>query len=118
MPTYSYVCEDHKCRESYEEVLPISEYQKQTKCPKCGHKGKKIIELAQKEPTFSDKIFPYYDRALNKVFESKSQRSSYLKMKKLSDNAGGTMTRKQERQLYDWRLGRFDRRIARHALRD
>ena len=43
-PTYNYVCEGAKCQEAYEEILPVSEYQKQTKCPKCGSKGKKVIE--------------------------------------------------------------------------
>lgn len=116
MPLYSYECpEDHE----YEVPLKLEDYQKKTKCPKCGKVGKKTIGLSQKEPTFSDKIFPYYDRALNKIFHNKSERSSYLKKHNLSDGAGGTMTRRQELELYSrWRLGGFDARIARNALRD
>jgi putative FmdB family regulatory protein len=115
MPQYDYECpKGHE----YTEVLSVDDYQKSTKCPKCKKVGKKVIKLSQIEPTFSDKMFPYYDRSLNKVFENKADRSSYLKSKGLGDGNNGSMTRKQERQLYDWRMGRFDPRIARHALRD
>lgn len=118
MPLYSYLCNNKKCGKEYDEALRVEDYQKPTNCPRCGKLGKKIIKASQKEPTFSDKIFPYYDRALNKVFQNRTERSSYLKRKGLSGDAGGTMTAKQERQLMGWRLGRFDSRIARNALRD
>lgn len=115
MPTYNYQCgSGHE----YEKVLPLSEYEKKTKCPKCKKVGKRFISISQREPTFSDKIFPYYDRSLNKVFQNKSDRSGYLKRKGLSETGNGSMNWSQERKLYDWRLGKFDPRIARNALRD
>lgn len=118
-PTYTYECQLATCGEEYEEVLKIADYKKRTFCPKCGNQGKKTIKLRSSEPTFSDKIYPYYDRALNKVFHSKGDRSSYMKRKGIQESGEGSSTWKQERKLYrEWRLGGFDPKIARHALRD
>ncbi len=116
MPVYCYECPSGH---EYETVLSVKDYEKKTKCPDCKKVGKKIISTAQREPTFSDKMFPYYDRALNKVFETKSDRSSYLKRNQLSESGNGSMTSRQERDLLTkWRVGGFDPRIARNALRD
>lgn len=115
MPNYSYECPNGH---EYENVLPVSEYKKKTKCHKCKKFGKKTITLRQSEPTFTDKIFPYYDRSLNKIFQTKSDRFDYLKKKGLEESGKGSTRWSEERKLYDWRLGKFDPRIARHALMD
>lgn len=116
MPLYSYECSKGH---SYDAALKVEDYQKKTKCPTCKRVGKKVISIAQKEPTFSDKIFPYYDKSLNKIFNNRSERSSYLQRKGLVESGNGTMTAKQERDLYTkWRIGGFDPKDARNVLRD
>lgn len=41
MPTYEYKCE--RCQKNFEIVKPMSEYDKQEKCPVCYCDGKRII---------------------------------------------------------------------------
>lgn len=46
MPLYEYSCENKKCkRKTYEESLPLKDYNKPTKCPDCGEIGKKLPGL-------------------------------------------------------------------------
>ena len=97
MPLYDFKCgQGHE----YEEVLSLADYQNETKCPKCGESGVKIIKTGSRGPTFSDKIFPYYDRSLNKVFNNKIEKDSYLKSKNLML---GDVSKQAEKRMYSWR---------------
>jgi putative FmdB family regulatory protein len=41
MPTYEFVCE--KCNKTFTSAMTVAEYEKKTKCPKCG--GKKVKQI-------------------------------------------------------------------------
>ena len=41
MPLYSYYCLD--CEKTYEAIVPLKEYDKKIKCPKCKKKLNKYI---------------------------------------------------------------------------
>lgn len=113
MPTYEFNC---KCGEVFDEVYTIAERNTPTKCPKCKKLAKRVISMRQKEPGFTDKLYPYWDRGLNKVFNSPTERKSYLKSQGLEQRESkGTMTAKQERMMYEMRIGNHDPRDRRHA---
>ena len=105
MPLYAYSCT--KCENEYEEALPLSQYDDVTHCPKCNAKGEKIIRLGTTRPTFSEKMFPYYDQALMQRFESPQDRKNYLKQNNLEERSTGHMTKRQEEYLMKFR-GRKD----------
>lgn len=112
MPVYQYECpQGHE----YEEFLLLKDYQKKTKCPECNKAGKKCFVMRQSAPTFTDKIFPYHDKALNRIFEYKQQRDAYLKRKGLVESGSGSMTKQQERTLMSWKKWGKE---ARYANRD
>lgn len=112
-PLYSYVC---KLGHDYEKFLPLSEFAKKTKCPTCKKVGNKIFATAQKEPTFTDKLYPYWDRGLNKVFHTPKERKNFLNSQGLEEKPSkGVMDRKQERFMYESRLGNHDPRLRRYA---
>lgn len=113
MPTYCYAC---KAGHEYEQILPMAECNAKTKCPKCGKVGKKIFKMTQAEPSFSDKLFPYWDKSLNKVFNNPAERKSYLKEQGLEQRESkGSMNLKQERMMYEMRIGNHDPRDRRYA---
>lgn len=113
MPTYEFLCpKSHR----FEEVYSVAERDKPTKCPKCKKRANRVIAMRQKEPTFTDKLYPYWDRGLNKVFNSPSERSGYLKANNIEQKeTKGTMSAKQERMMYEMRIGNHDPRDRRHA---
>jgi putative FmdB family regulatory protein len=42
MPNYEYKCENEKCtQDTYTELLPMKDYKKETRCPKCKKVGVK-----------------------------------------------------------------------------
>lgn len=113
MPVYDFECpKGHE----YEEALSIKDYDKPTKCPHCKAKGNKVIKARQSSPTFSDRLFPYYDKALNRVFQDKSQRAAFLKKKGYCEDGGKNMTAKQERMVLSMR--NFDSHMIRNANTD
>ena len=116
MPLYDFECK--KCKNIFESFLKLENYKDKVPCPKCKGNTEKVITVRQKEPTFTDKLYPYFDKALNKVFHSPSERKSYLKEKDLVEvPSKDGMTRQQEREMYSWRLGKFDPRQMRHEGR-
>ena len=98
MPVYDYECK--KCKKNYEHFLTVENYLKKTKCPDCKSVGKKIVLFKKNEPSFSDKVFPYYDESAGQRFENNSERKKYLSDNGLVENGKGSMTKKQEERLY------------------
>jgi len=43
MPIYTYECK--KCLAKFEEIVPISDYEKQQKCPQCGEMSSQIFPV-------------------------------------------------------------------------
>ena len=114
-PTYCYECPNGH---DYEEVLPVKDYRKQTSCPKCSGNGEKVIKFRQTETTFTEKLFPFYDKSVNRVFHSSTERKEWLDRKGYVHNGKDSMNRKQERTIYGWRLGSFDPKQMRHSRKD
>lgn len=112
MPVYDFEC---KCGHEYEVYLSLSNYKKKTHCPKCQKVGKKVLKHRKSEPGFSDKVFPYYDKALNKIFQNKQEKSAFLKKHGYHETGSGSMKPSQERLVYSWRQWG---REARNARRD
>lgn len=102
MPVYSYECpKGHE----YEEALKVADYQKPTKCPECGEVGKKLIVTKQSEPTFSDRLYPYYDPNLGRVCHTPKHRQQIMKEMGVHSKEGWrSTTKKQERYLMQQRL--------------
>ena len=105
MPLYTYECPE--CTKEYDFALPMANSDDATFCPKCKCEGKKIIALRSAQPSFSDKMFPYYDQALMQRFESSTQRKDYLKKNGLEERGNGSMSKRQEQELMKYR-GRKD----------
>jgi hypothetical protein len=113
MPLYSYICKNNH---EYEEALSLDEYDKKTRCPKCKCVGEKSFKTRQTEPSFTDKLYPYWDKALNKVFNNPTERKTYLKSQGLEEKpTKNKMTPAQEREMYACRIGYHDPRDRRHA---
>jgi putative FmdB family regulatory protein len=115
MPTYSFECLE--CEKEFEEVRHLSEYEKPATC-ECGGKAKRIIAIAQRAPTFTDKMFSaggYYDTSLNKVFTSASHKKAWMKKHGFRHTGGDHMTRSQERRVLGMRQWGHN---ARNARRD
>jgi DNA-directed RNA polymerase subunit RPC12/RpoP len=86
------------------------------RCRHCGGRAfLKGFKGGNTEPTFSDKIFPYYDRSLNKIFHDKSEKQVFMKKHGYVNTGGDHMTRKQEREVYAMRHWGAN---ARNARRD
>jgi len=113
MPVYNYVCD--KCNKEYDEFLKMADCKQETKCPDCGEVGRRDYSMRQSEPTFTDKLYPYWDRALNKVFHNKNERSAHLEKVGLRENGGETMNRKQEQMMYKMRLGNHDPSLRKYT---
>lgn len=114
MPVYAYHCD--KCDNPYEQFLPMAECKKKTRCPTCKKFGKRDYSIGTKGPTFTDKLYPYWDKALNKVFNSPQERKGWLKANGYEEKPRHDhMNRKQERMMYDMRLGAHDPRLRRYA---
>lgn len=108
MPIYPYQCKS--CSHNFDEYFSIKDYREIIKCEKCSKKAKRTWELNKKEPGFQDKLFPYHDFALNKTFETPSDRKNYLKKKGMVQaESKDFMSRKQERLMYSWRLGHHEK---------
>jgi len=102
MPVYSYECPSGH---EYDQVLPVKDYQKKTKCPDCKKVGKKLIVSRQTEPSFSDKLYPYLDPNLGRVCESPKHREQIMNEMGLHSKEGGrSTTLKQERYLMQHRV--------------
>lgn len=102
MPTYSYQCPNNH---EYDKVLKMADYQKPTKCPTCNKRGKKTLAVSQSEPTFTQKLYPYYDPALGRVCNSPTERKQIMVELGVQPKEGWRRTTaKQERYLMSQRL--------------
>jgi putative FmdB family regulatory protein len=114
MPLYDVSCE--KCSHEFEYFSSLKDFSKKIKCEKCGEKCQRIISPRQKSPTFTEKLYPYFDRALHKRFDSPSERKSYLKANDLHEVPSKSCDiLKMERMMYDSRIGSLGRKYMRHA---
>ncbi len=112
MPVYVFGCpQEHE----YEKFLHLADYNKTTKCPQCGKKGKRLIKPRASEPSFSDKVFPYYDTSLNKIFQDKGHKDKWMNKHGYIHTGGDHMTWKQERKVLQMRQWGSN---ARHARQD
>jgi len=113
MPVYAYSCS--KCWKDYDQYLTLEKYEEKTFCPDCNGEGNRVIAPRQKEPTFSDKIFPYYDTSLNKIFSDRTEKQKWMDKHGYVNTGGDRMTKKQERMVYGMRHWGKN---ARNARRD
>lgn len=102
MPLYSYACRNGH---EYEQARRLEDYHRKTRCPDCKCQGKRLITTGQKEPTFTDKLYPYYDPNLGKAVLNPRHRESIMKDMGLFSMEGkrGT-TARQEKYLMSQRL--------------
>ena len=102
MPTYSYEC---RKGHEYDEFLPMSDYRKETFCPKCKQPGQKVIKLRASSPSFSDNLYPYYDPNLGCRVDSATERQRIMnQMGFITKEGGRRTTAKQEKYLLKHRI--------------
>ena len=106
MPLYSFEC---KNGHSFDEVYSIAERDTRTKCPTCKKQAKRVISSRQTAPGFTDKLYSsgngYYDVGLGQVFHTPKERSDFMKREGFFHKGSEqSMSRKQERFLYSYRM--------------
>ena len=112
MPMYDYKCE---CGKVTEEFFKLEDYKARVKC-ECGKTAYRSFTMRQGEPSFTDKIYPYHDFALNKTLHSPSEKKAYLKKMGFSENPSKEFTtRKQEQRAYSMRLGYHDPKLRKYS---
>lgn len=100
MPLYDYECQKEECKNVFEGFRPLAEIEVPHNCPKCDSPAKKLIGFRNTEPTFTDKLYPFYHTGLGEVVHSEKnlkQRCNELGFS--SKHEGASMTAKQERWL-------------------
>jgi putative FmdB family regulatory protein len=108
-PLYDFECPE--CENEFEHFLKLENYKANVRCPKCKHRSNKVIRPKRTEPSFTEKLYPYFDRALRKRFDSPSERKAYLIKHDLRENPSKERdSRESERRMYDMRIGNFDPR--------
>lgn len=101
-PQYDYSCPNGH---DYTEFLSIAEYQTQTHCPECKEPGTKVFLPSKKEPSFSEKLYPYFDPNLGRVCHTPKHREQIMKQMGVYSMEGRRTTNlRQERYLLQHRM--------------
>ena len=100
MPLYDYECQKEECKNIFEEVNSMDKSSEPKDCPKCGAQANRVILSRRHEPTFTEKLYPFYHTGLGEVVQSEkhlNQRCNELGFS--SKHEGASMNAKQERWL-------------------